>query len=412
MAAGAAALFAAAAWGLSQPALAQRKKAGPTEVSVEELMKPGPLPDLVLGKADAPITVVEYASMTCGHCANFHTKVFPTLKEKYVDTGKVRFIMREFPLDNLAAAASMLARCAGEGKTFPLISVLFAKQDEWAFVKGDPRPELFKFAKQAGFTQESFDKCLTDQKLLDDIAAVRARAADTFGVNSTPTFFINGKKIERGPDARGVRQGVRAAVEELRGKTRGALPGRQTVSALIVAAALAGCTGEGPTLGSLSSGVEATAALQQPGATPDTPRPTILSATGPRATVGRREVIENPSIAEIMKPGELPEMALGRKDAPVTIVQYASMTCPYCRQFQIETFPVLKREYIDTGKVRYVLRAEFPIGKQSGLATIALRCAPPASISRFTTSSCASRPPGSARRCARTRSSRLPRRWG
>jgi protein-disulfide isomerase len=95
------------------------------------------------------------------------------------------------------------------------------------------------------------------------------------------------------------------------------------------------------------------------------------------ATAGRREVIQSPSIADIMKPGEMPEMALGRKDAPVTIVQYASMTCPYCRKFQLETFPVLKREYIDTGKVRYVLRAEFPIGKQSGLATVALRCAPP-----------------------------------
>jgi protein-disulfide isomerase len=195
MAAGAAALSVLASWGLSQPALAQRKKAGPSEISLEELLKPGPLPDLVIGKADAPITVVEYASMTCGHCANFHTKVFPTLKEKYVDTGKVRFIMREFPLDNLAAAASMLARCAGEGKSFPLISALFAKQDDWAFVKGDPRPELLKFAKQAGFTQESFEKCLTDQKLLEDISAVRSRGADTFGVNATPTFFVNGKKL-------------------------------------------------------------------------------------------------------------------------------------------------------------------------------------------------------------------------
>jgi protein-disulfide isomerase len=197
-AAAGAAVLAGAAWGLSAPSLAQRKKSGPTEVSVEDLMKPGPLSDLVIGNTEAPITVVEYASMTCGHCANFHTKVFPVIKEKYVDTGKVRFIMREFPLDNLAAAASMLARCAGEGKTFPLISVLFAKQDEWAFVKGDPRPELLKFAKQAGFTQESFEKCLTDQKLLDDISAVRARAADTFGVNSTPTFFINGKKLNGG----------------------------------------------------------------------------------------------------------------------------------------------------------------------------------------------------------------------
>lgn len=176
-------------------ALAQRKKPAPTEIPMDELMKPGPLPDLVLGNADAPITVVEYASMTCGHCAHFHATVFPTLKEKYIDTGKVRFVMREFPLDNLAAAASMLARCAGDGKTFPLISVLFAKQDEWAFVKGDPRPELLKFAKQAGFTQESFEKCLTDQKLLDDISAVRSRAAETFGVNATPTFFVNGKKL-------------------------------------------------------------------------------------------------------------------------------------------------------------------------------------------------------------------------
>ena len=155
------------------------------------------------------------------------------------------------------------------------------------------------------------------------------------------------------------------------------MPGRQTVSALIVAAALAGCTGEGATLGSLSSGVEATAALQQPGATLDLPAAYNPFSDRPASTVGRREVMENPSIAEIMKTGDLPEMALGRNDAPVTIVQYASMTCPHCRQFQIETFPVLKREYIDTGKVRYVLRAEFPIGKQSGLATIALRCATP-----------------------------------
>jgi protein-disulfide isomerase len=195
MAAGVAALSVLTTWGLSYPARAQRNKKGPSEISVEELMKPGPLPDLVVGKADAPITVVEYASMTCGHCAHFHNTVFPTLKEKYIDTGKVRFIMREFPLDNLAAAASMLARCAGEGKALPLISALFAKQDDWAFVKGDPRPELLKFAKQAGFTQESFEKCLTDQKLRDDISSIRSRAADTFGVNATPTFFVNGKKL-------------------------------------------------------------------------------------------------------------------------------------------------------------------------------------------------------------------------
>ena len=153
------------------------------------------------------------------------------------------------------------------------------------------------------------------------------------------------------------------------------MPGRQTLSALIVAAAVAGCAGEGPTLPTLSGAGEVTAALQSP-ATPDTPAYNPFSEQ-PTSTVGRREVMENPSIDEIMKTGALPEMALGRKDAPVTIVQYASMTCPYCRQFQLETFPVLKREYIDAGKVRYILRAEFPIGKQSGLATVALRCAAP-----------------------------------
>jgi protein-disulfide isomerase len=144
------------------------------------------------------------------------------------------------------------------------------------------------------------------------------------------------------------------------------------LSVLIVLAALAGCTGEGPSLSDATGpGVTPSASS----ATPDAPAFNPFNDR-PETEIGRREVIANPSIEEIMKPGGLPEMALGRKDAPVTIVQYASMTCPHCRKFQVETFPVLKREYIDTGKVRYVLRAEFPIGKQSGLATIALRCAP------------------------------------
>jgi protein-disulfide isomerase len=154
------------------------------------------------------------------------------------------------------------------------------------------------------------------------------------------------------------------------------LPGRQRLSAWIVAAALAGCTGEAPMLGGVPT-AGPTAGLEPARATPDAPAFNPFTDGPAIASAGRREVIDHPSIADILAPGPLPEMALGRKDAPVTIVQYASLTCPYCRQFQIETFPVLKREYIDTGKVRYVLRAEFPIGKQSGLATIALRCAPP-----------------------------------
>jgi protein-disulfide isomerase len=144
--------------------------------------------------------------------------------------------------------------------------------------------------------------------------------------------------------------------------------------ALSVVLALSACTTEFPTLSGAGNDHVAAAALQE-GTTPDAPGFDPFSDR-PATAASPREVMQNPSIAEIMKPGGLPEMALGRKDAPVTLIEYASLTCPYCRQFHIEVFPVLKAEYIDTGKVRYILR-EFPIGKQSGLATVALRCAPP-----------------------------------
>ena len=176
-----------------------QKKTGPAEVSVEELMKPTELEDVSVGSKDAKVTIVEYASMTCGHCQKFATSVFPQLKTKYIDTGKVRFISREFPLDNLAAAASMLTRCAGGDKVFPMVETLFEKQADWAFTSGNPVPKLFDIAKQAGFTQESFDKCLTDQKLLDNITNGRKRASEVFGVNATPTFFINGKRLMETP---------------------------------------------------------------------------------------------------------------------------------------------------------------------------------------------------------------------
>lgn len=177
--------------------LAQR--AAPTEVPVEELMKPGPLPELTLGNKDAKVTIVEYASMTCGHCMNFHVKTFPELKTKYIDSGKVYFIFREFPLDARAFAASMLARCAGGEKTFPLIGALFEHQAEWAHIKENPTPKLLELAKQVGFTEDSFNKCLTDQKLLDELTAVHTRASEVFGVNATPTFFINGKRLQAAP---------------------------------------------------------------------------------------------------------------------------------------------------------------------------------------------------------------------
>ncbi len=156
------------------------------------------------------------------------------------------------------------------------------------------------------------------------------------------------------------------------------MPARRAVSGLIVAAALAGCSGEPPLLGvAVPASSETVAASAEPGTTADNPAGFNPFSEQPASAVGAREVIANPTVADIMQTNELPEISLGRADAPVVIVQYASLTCPHCRKFQLETLPVLKKEYIDTGKVRYVLRAEFPIGKQSGLATIALRCAPP-----------------------------------
>ncbi|MGE0855975.1 MAG: DsbA family protein [Hyphomicrobiaceae bacterium] len=170
------------------------------DVPVEDQKTPAEgLDDVALGPVDAKVVIVEYASLTCGHCGRFHREVFPELKKKYIDTGKIRFIMREFPLDNLAAAAAMLARCVDKSKTYDLLDVLFEKQADWAYAQGNPVPKLFEIAKQAGFTQESFEKCLTDQPLLDKINAQRSRGSEQFGVSATPTFFINGKRLTAGP---------------------------------------------------------------------------------------------------------------------------------------------------------------------------------------------------------------------
>ncbi|QFR34279.1 DsbA family protein [Ancylobacter sp. TS-1] len=162
-------------------------------VDTAKLMAPGPLPDQVLGKADAPVTIVEYASLTCGHCAHFHETTYPVLKEKYIDTGKVRFILREFPLDIVAKAGFMLARCAGEGKYYPLTDTLFETQKSWAF-GNNPAQALLAIAKQSGMTEQQFNACLNDTKLAGQIDETTKLGAG-FGVDSTPTFFINGKKV-------------------------------------------------------------------------------------------------------------------------------------------------------------------------------------------------------------------------
>ncbi len=158
-------------WTFPDTAAAQSGPSG--EVSMADLLVPSPLGDEIQGQADAPVTIVEYASMTCPHCSHFHETTYPEMKKKYIDTGKVRFIFREFPL------------------YFPLIDAFFAQQKDWVVQK--PLQPMFAIAKQAGFTQQTFDQCLANHQMEQGLVDERTRAQQKFNVNSTPTFFINGK---------------------------------------------------------------------------------------------------------------------------------------------------------------------------------------------------------------------------
>jgi len=165
--------------------------------SAADVAKPVSLPDMALGPATAIVTITEYASMTCPHCADFNEKVFPKIKSEYIDTNKVRYVFREFPLDIKAAAGSMLARCIAKddaGKYFAVIDMLFRQQNDW--VVKNTTETLTRIGKQAGLSQQAVEDCLKDQALLDKIAADQKYAADVLKVNSTPSFFINGELIK------------------------------------------------------------------------------------------------------------------------------------------------------------------------------------------------------------------------
>ena len=175
-----------------------------TKYSDIELMAKEALPDIVQGSANAPVTMIEYASMTCTHCAHFHATVYPALLKNYIETGKVKFILREFPLDPLATAGFMLARCEGADKRAAVVDLLFDKQQSWAFVD-KPLEALSDILKQTGMSKDSFEACLKDQKLYDAVNEVRDRGGQVFAVDATPTFFVNGTKVtgELTPDSLG-----------------------------------------------------------------------------------------------------------------------------------------------------------------------------------------------------------------
>ena len=166
---------------LGQPALA---------LDVAELNKPPAIGEMFLGNPDAKVTVIEYASATCPHCAAFHADAWKKLKTEYVDTNKVKFVFREFPLNDAALAAFMIARALPKESYFPVIGIYFDTLQEWTkdnWVEG-----LFNIAKQAGMTREKFDATLKDEQLARAILAIREDGAK-FGVQGTPSFFVNGE---------------------------------------------------------------------------------------------------------------------------------------------------------------------------------------------------------------------------
>jgi protein-disulfide isomerase len=154
--------------------------------------------DIAVGKDDAPITIYEYASLTCPHCAEFDTETFPKVKTDWIDTGKARLVFRNFPLDQFALKAAMVARCAPPERFFAFIDALFQDQANWA---GSSNPDavmqaLARIARLGGISEDKFNACVNDKALSDRILNERLVANQQYGVGSTPTFFINGEKVE------------------------------------------------------------------------------------------------------------------------------------------------------------------------------------------------------------------------
>jgi protein-disulfide isomerase len=153
--------------------------------------------DAIMGKADAPITIFEYASLTCPHCAEFDQETFPKVKSEWIDPGKARLVFRDYPLDQMALKAAMLARCAPPDKFFSFIDVLFRSQMSWAAAGSAEAvlQALSRIARLGGISEDKFNACINDKALNDRILNERLVAQQQYGVESTPTFFVNGKKV-------------------------------------------------------------------------------------------------------------------------------------------------------------------------------------------------------------------------
>jgi protein-disulfide isomerase len=176
--------------------------------------QPVALPDMALGSANASVTITEFASMSCPHCAAFEQNVFPMIRSKYIDTGKVRYVFREFPLDIKAAAASMVARCmAGDNaeKFFSAIDVMFKQQDQ---LMTDTQESLKRIGGQAGMTADAVEACVKNQATLDKLSADEKFANETLKVDATPTFFINGEMSKGAMSFEEMEQKIKAALKK------------------------------------------------------------------------------------------------------------------------------------------------------------------------------------------------------
>lgn len=185
-----------------------------TDAASKMLAAASPLGDRVLGQANALVVMVEYASATCPHCAEFHEKVLPLIKTEYIDTGKVRFIFREFPLDRLAMGAFMLARCVPDDKYFPTIDMMFRRQQTW-MKSTNPADELFRIMQFSGMDKAGFEACLKRVDLSKAIFESSKEAAKDFGIKGTPAIFVNGQMIDGHKEMTEVKAAIDAAIKNI-----------------------------------------------------------------------------------------------------------------------------------------------------------------------------------------------------
>lgn len=178
----------AAAAALLRPVVRPALAAGPTypmDVNAD---------DRLMGKADAPITIIEYASLTCDHCVRFHRDTLPQIKTNWIDPGKARLVYRDFPLDGLALRAAMLAHCAGPERYFAFLNVIFQQHDQWAHAK-EPMAALKRLVRLGGMPEPQADACVSDKAIETRLLTTRMEAEQRYEVRSTPTFIINGRKL-------------------------------------------------------------------------------------------------------------------------------------------------------------------------------------------------------------------------